>query len=76
MALADTTMRTTMGRVARRFHLAHQTGYLDFPMGKSDPVRSVKDKRDAIKNMDALFREVRQSLGDHGGRKQNYQERR
>lgn len=67
-ALADTTMRATIGMVTRRLHLARQTVYQDFPRGESDRARSVQDKRDAIKNMDSLLAEFRRSVEDHGGR--------
>ncbi len=66
-ALADTTMRTTIGLVTRRLHLARQHVYRDFPMGETDRLRSVKDKREAIKNLDTLLAEFRRSVEDHGG---------
>lgn len=66
-ALADTTMRTTIGMVTRRLHLSRQNAYREFPNGESDRILAAADKRNAIADMDALVVKFRQAVADHGG---------
>lgn len=66
-ALADETMRATIGLVTRRLHLARKEVYREFPAGESDRIRAVGDKRDAIRHMEGLVAEFRRSVESHGG---------
>lgn len=66
-ALADKTMRTTIGFVTRRLHLARQKVYQEFPSGESDRTRAVTFKREAIGKLDSYVTEFRQAVQSHGG---------
>lgn len=66
-ALANTTMRATMGVVTRRFHVNRQKVYAGFPAGEAARQRAVADKRAAIRQNEDLIEAFSQAVRDNGG---------
>ncbi len=66
-ALANMTLRETLGITTRRFHVNRQKVYEGFPEGEAARQRAVADKRAAIRHSEELIEVFSHAVRNNGG---------